>query len=184
MSIAKSTKSTNASAGAVGSEAEGATAAVAERLETAVKAGTELASEGVAQAVSMTKDHVDAAAKASSDAFKGYEEIVEFNKDNFEALVKAGTIVVHGVQALSSHLASLTQESFDDTVAASKSLIGARTLKELVDVSSSLAKANFEKMVSEGTKLSQMSTKLAEEAFAPLNSRVDAAVQRLNRSGP
>jgi phasin family protein len=76
----------------------------------------------------------------------------------------------------------LAQESLEDSVAAGKALVGAKTLKEVIDVSSSLAKSSFDKMVAESSKLSQLSSKLAEEALAPINSRVNAAVQKITKT--
>ena len=67
----------------------------------------------------------------------------------------------------------------DAQVAASKALIGAKSLKEVVDVSSSVAKTNLDLLVVEGSKLTQISTKLAEQAFDPLSTRVSATVERL-----
>jgi phasin family protein len=113
-----------------------------------------------------------------ANAFKGYEEFLEFGKANVEALLKSSSIMVRGVQDLSQSIASMAQESFEESVSTSKALIGAKTLKEMLDLSSSLAKANFDKLLVETGRLSQLSTKLAEDAFAPLNKRVDAAVQK------
>ncbi len=48
----------------------------------------------------------------------------------------------------------------------------------MLDLSSAIAKSNFDKLMSESTKLSQVSTKLAEEAFSPLTARVSAAAEK------
>ncbi len=69
-----------------------------------------------------------------------------------------------------------------DRSAAGKALAEAKTFKEVIDLSSSLARSNLEKLVAEGTRIGQLSTKLAEEALAPINSRVDAAVHRLSKT--
>ena len=152
-----------------------------ETLEKVVKAGAEVAANGVDKALALTKDHVEAAVKAGADAFKGYEDILQFGKENVEAMVKSSSIVARGVQDLSKTFVTLAQESIEESVAAGKALIGAKTLKEVIDLSSSLAKVGFDKLVAEGSRLSQLSTKLAEEAFAPLHGRVDAAVQKLTK---
>jgi len=138
--------------------------------------------ESVDKAVSITKDHVDAAAKAHSAAFQGYEDILSFSKDNIDALVKSSSILARGLQDLSKSIVSLTQAQIDESVAASKALASAKTLKEVIDLSSSLAKTNFDKLVAESTKLQQLTTKLAEEATAPINSRVEAAVARVSKT--
>ena len=149
-----------------------------ESIETVVRASADAATKGVDKAVALTKEQVEAAVKAGAVAFKNYEELLQFGKDNVEAVVQSGSIVVKGVQDLSQSLVVLAQSSMDEQVAAGKALIGAKSLKEVIDLSSSMAKSNFEKLMAEGTKLTQISTKLAEEAFVPLSSRMSAAVEK------
>lgn len=116
------------------------------------------------------------------DAFKGYEDVVQFNKDNFDAMVKTGAIFAKGWQDMSTTVMGLAQESIEDGVAASKALLNAKTLKEIVEVQSGLAKANFDKIVTEGSRLSEVGVKLAEQAIAPINTRVTAAVEKLTKT--
>jgi len=149
-----------------------------ETIETVVRASADAATKGVDKAVAMTKEQVDAAVKAGAVAFKKYEDMLQFGKENVEAVVKSGSIVAKGVQDLSHSLVTLAQASMDEQVAAGKALIGAKSIKEVMDLSSSMAKTNFDKLVAEGNKLTQISTKLAEEAFSPLTVRVTAAVEK------
>jgi phasin family protein len=175
----KSQKNSATPAAEAVKQIEEAAAVQQETIETVVKAGADVASKGVEKAVALSKDHVEAAVKAGDQAFKGYEDILQFNKDNFEALVKSSTIVARGVQDLSKSWMSLAQGSIEETVAAGKALAAVRSLKEAIDLSSSLAKSNFEKLVAESARLGQISTRTAEEAFAPIGNRVEAAMQRL-----
>jgi len=153
-----------------------------ETIESVVKAGADVASKSVDKAVSLTKEQVEAAAKAHDSAVKGYEDILTFSKENVDALVKSSSILARGLQDLSKSIFTLTQAQIDESVAASKALASAKTLKEVVELSSSLAKGNFDKLVAEGTKLQQLTAKLAEEAAAPITSRVEAAVARITKT--
>jgi phasin family protein len=150
-----------------------------ETIETVVRAGADAATKGVDKAVAMTKEQVEAAVKAGQLAFKNYEDMLQFGKENVEAMVKSGSIVAKGVQDLSQSLVVLAQMSIDEQVAVGKAMIGAKSIKEVLDLSSAVAKSNFDKLLSEGSKLSQVSTKLAEEAISPLTARVSAAAEKL-----
>lgn len=183
MSTAKTAKSPAAAPAAdTVKQIEEAVAVHKEAIESVVKAGTDVASQGVDQAVLLTQDHVEAAVKAGAAAFQGYEDILQFSKDNIEALVKSSSIVARGMQDLSKSMVSIAQNAVEDSVATSKALIGARTLKEVIDLSSALVKSNFDKMVSESTRLGNLSRAVAEEALAPINNRVDAAVHKLTKT--
>ncbi len=162
--------------------APGAVTVHAESIETAVKAGADAASKGMEKAATLSKGQVEAAARAGAVAFKNYEELLAFGRENVEAIVASSTVVARGVQDISKSFVLLAQESIDDQVAASKALIGAKTLREVVDLSSQYAKSNFDKLVAEGNKLSQISAKLAEEAMAPLSVRVSATMDRITKT--
>lgn len=148
-------------------------------IETVVKAVAEAASQGYEKAVALTKGQVDAAVKAGATAFKGYEDVAEFNKLALEAFVTSSTVFARGLQEMSKNMASVAQSSIEENIAAGKAIMGAKSLKEAIDLQSGLAKSNFEKLVAESTKFSEISAKLAEEAFAPLNSRLSDAVKKL-----
>jgi phasin family protein len=189
MPAPKTTKTTAASAPIPAPAAKKVEPVVAvnhKAVETVVKASTEAVKETVSSAVQTvektvkaTKGHVDAVVSTSSAAaFKGYEEIVQFGKDNVEALVKSNSIAALGLQDLSRTVATLVQATFEESVAASKTLFGAKSLKEVMDLSSTLAKSNIDKLVTESSKISKASAKLAEEALAPVKSRVEAVVEK------
>ncbi|MBF0372533.1 MAG: phasin family protein [Alphaproteobacteria bacterium] len=161
---------------------EEAVAVTQETIETVVKAGTEAASKGYEQAAAMTKDQVEAAAKMGSAAFKGYEDVVQFNKENVDALLKSGSIMARGVQDVSKTLFGMARGAIDDGMAASKALAGAKSLTDLVNLQSGLMKTGFDKMISEGTKMSELGARVTEEALAPINGRVSAAMQKLRKT--
>lgn len=138
------------------------------------------------EAVSIQRDSIEPPAiqslvKAGPGIFKSYEDLLQFNKETLEALIYSANIFVRGVQDLSHSVVALAQTSLEDSVAAGKALAGAKTFREVVDLSSSLAQSNFDKLVEESQKLGELSSRLAEEAAAPISRRVDAAVQSLTK---
>jgi phasin family protein len=163
----------------VAESAEAETPAESAEVEVAEVAAAPVKS---VPAKSVEKAVAKVAAQPAADVFAGYDEILKFNKDNFDAWVKSGTVVARGVQDLSKSFVVLAQETLEESVAATRALAGARTFQEAVDLSSSLAKSSLDKIVAEGSKITQLSSKLAEEAIAPISVRVDAAVHRFTRT--
>ncbi|MGE5505498.1 MAG: phasin family protein [Actinomycetota bacterium] len=154
-------------------------AAGKETIDTVVKTSAEVANQGYEQAVAMTKEQVEAAVKAQTVAMQSYEDAIALAKDNVDAVVKAGTILTQGLQDLGKSVFGLAQETLEEQVSLSKALFGAKTLRELFDLQSTLVKTNFDKLVSEGTRLSDRSVKLVEEAMAPIHDQVNATVDRM-----
>ena len=177
MTTAKSTKASFTAADSV-KQMEDVVAVQKETIETVVRAGADAATKGVDKAVAMTKEQVEAAVKAGATVFKNYEDLLQFGRENVEAMVKAGSVVAKGVQDLSHQWVALAQASIDEQVAVGKALIGAKSIKEVVDLSSTVAKTSFDKLLAEGSKFTQVSSKMAEEAISPLTNRVSAAVER------
>ncbi len=155
---------------------EDAVAVSKETLDMFVKSGTEAAQKGYEQAVQMTQEHVT---KANSAFIKGYEDIQGFGKQNLDALVTAGTIWAKGAEAISKQVMALTQNSMQSTVGAAKAMLACKTLREVIDLNADFARSNFDALVAEGTKLSEMSFQVANDAIAPIQARVNVAVEKL-----
>ena len=57
----------------------------------------------------------------------------------------------------------------------------AKTLQEFIDLQSGYAKTAFDGYVAQSTKLGEMTSKLAKDAFAPINVQVQAAVEKFGK---
>jgi phasin family protein len=66
-------------------------------------------------------------------------------------------------------------------MAATRRMLGVRSLHEAVDIQTGFTRAGFDRAVAEGTRLSDLSVRMAEDAFAPIGARLDAALDRLVR---
>ena len=147
-------------------------------FEGIVKAQQEQAQKQFEQTMTATKEQVE---KASVRLLKGYEELAEFNKANVDALVTSGTIAAKGAEELSREWVAFAQASFETSVATGKALLTAKTINEVVNLQNAYAKQSFDALVAETTKLQELSVKVTNEAFAPINARVNAAVEKLSK---
>ena len=111
---------------------------------------------------------------------KTTEELVAFNQGNLEAVVKSGQIWFAGVQDLSRQVAATAQASFEQGLANFKALTTVKSLKEAVELQSSLTRSAIEKTLSESSKLTDASIKLTEQTIAPLAARVSLAVEKFS----
>jgi phasin family protein len=188
MTTTATTKAKPTKAAAKAAPAEEATVAeeapVAEAtaaVEQVVKASQEAAAKGYDQAMALTRDQVEAAQKAQAQAVKSTEEALAAAKENLDAVVKAGQLLSSGLQELSKSVFVLTQEAVEESLASTKKLMTAKTLHEAVDLHSAHAKAQLDRMLSEGVRLSESTRKLFEDALAPVQSQVQSAVEKLTK---
>lgn len=89
-------------------------------------------------------------------AVKGFEQFNALGKDNMEAVVAFSTTYAKGIEAINAELAAFAKKSLEDSVTATKALMGAKTVKELVDLQSDFAKTSFDEMMSKSSKLGEM----------------------------
>lgn len=149
-----------------------------ETIEAAVKAGTEAMGKGYEQAYTVTKEQFE---KANSLAFKSYDEFSDFGKENFEAVVASSNILAKGAEVIGKEVAAFAQASVETNMATAKKLFTAKNVQELMDLQGTWAKASLDSFLSETSKLQDLSMKIASESTAPINARVNAAVERMSK---
>ncbi len=152
-----------------------------EAVETIVKINTDVAKKGAEKVVAMGEEQFAAATKASADAYKGYEDVIAFSKSNIEAFVKSNEIFSNGFKEINSSIMQLAQANLEETVAVAQKLMGCKSVNEIVEIQSTVAKIQYEKVVAESRKISQQTVKLAESASKPIAERVTVAVETLSK---
>src|SRR3546814_845181 len=135
-----------------------------ETIEAAVAAGKQTVEEvmrtstrNYEQAVSTTKEQVE---KASAAMLRGYDDLATFNKQNVDAFVQAGNIWAKGAEELGKAYFSFAQASAEKNAEAAKSLLAAKSLKDVVDVQADYARTSFDTLVAEGTRINEMTIKI------------------------
>ena len=130
-----------------------------------------------------TSNQVPAEVTATMEkAMKTAEDFVSFGQGNVDAFVKAGQIWAAGVQDMGKRFAATAQAQMDQTVATMKAMAGVKSLKEAMELQSTLARASMEQAVAETGKLTETSMKLTEQAMAPITARVTLAMETFGRA--
>lgn len=108
---------------------------------------------------------------------KSPEEVISFNQANVEAFVKSGQIFATGLQDLSKLFAANAQAAMDETMSTLRAMATVKSMKEAIDLQATLARSTVEKAVAQTGHVAETSFKLAEQAMAPIASRVTVAVE-------
>jgi phasin family protein len=157
-------------------KAEDAAAQSRSSAEDQVRFGNGAAQRGFEQAAMLTREQFD---RASKTLFRNYEEFSELSKENIDAFVKSGTIVAKGFEEAGKAWIDFTRRSFETSVETAKAVMGAKDLREVVDVQSDFARTSFDSLVNEGSKLSELGVKVANEALEPIQSRINVTVEKI-----
>lgn len=106
------------------------------------------------------------------------EETAKLVKEGQEAIVESGRIYAKHMEGIAQFLTELAQESAEKNTEAFKCLWGCKTLQDLTEAQTKLAQENFDDFMASATKLSELSVKLATEAFEPLNDQFSKTLSK------
>ena len=108
------------------------------------------------------------------------EELADLARANVEAVVEAGRVATEGARSLSQDVVAKQRNSFEQAADAIRSLAEAKSPTEYLQLQSDFARASFDRMVAESSKLTESMVKLAGETFQPLSNRASANAERFN----
>ncbi|MBU4434573.1 MAG: TIGR01841 family phasin [Alphaproteobacteria bacterium] len=132
------------------------------------------------------KKTVEQFSTASNQAFKdGVEKsltaLAEANthsKKNLEAMVASVTAATKGAEALGAEAFAYSKKAAEDQVAAAKSLAGAKSIQEAMELQTTWAKSALEAYIAQMSKASEIVSASLKDSMKPLNERVSAAVEK------
>ena len=113
---------------------------------------------------------------------KTAKDMAAFGQGNLEAFVTSGQIWAAGVQDLGKTLVVSAKEQMDDAVAAVNSFAAAKSFNDLLDLQAAFARSSLDKAITETSKLTDASTRLATDVLAPLTARVTLAAETFGRT--
>ncbi len=130
-----------------------------EEIETAVKNGAEVFKN--------TFDKV----------VKSYDQFLTYGKETAEACSKSATAAGKGAETFHNELYGFSKKSIEDSIAATKALMGAKSVHEALELQSDFAKSVFEEYVGQITKFGEIFASSAKDSLEPLQGRVQAWVE-------
>jgi phasin family protein len=133
------------------------------------------------------KSTVEQFTAASNTAFKdGVEKtLAAFNeanvhsKKNLEAVVASVTAAAKGAESVGAQAVAFSKKTFDDQVAGARSLASAKSVQEVVELQTSLARTFLESYIAEVGKLTESVSASVKDSIKPLNERVTDVVEKL-----
>ena len=129
-----------------------------ETIETAMKNGSEVLKSGFEKAA------------------KNYDHFLSYGRDTVEAYMKAANAAGKGVETIQTEFYSFSKQSVEDSIAATKAVMGSKSIHEAFELQTDFAKSAFDSYVGQMTKLSEIMLSAAKDTFEPLQSRVQAWV--------
>lgn len=132
------------------------------------------------------KTTVERMSLAGNQAFKdsvektlgALSEVNTLSKGNVEAVVESLTAATKGAETVGAQTMAFAKKNWDEYVTAGKTLSGAKSIQEVIELQSKFAKSSMEAYVSEMNLLTETLSSSFKDTFKPINARVTAAVEK------
>ena len=108
------------------------------------------------------------------------ENLTEIAKANVEAMAEAGRIAAAGAKTIGQDVIASSRSGLGQASEAVKTLADAKSPTEFFQLQSDLVRSQFDRFVSESSKLTEQVVKLAGEAIQPISNRASASAERIN----
>ena len=108
------------------------------------------------------------------DFDKAGKDFQKVSKDNYDTVLRSYGDAQRGFQEIGTHFTAYSKQAFAEATSTFEKLAGAKSLEHAVEIQSQYAKKAYESWVAEVTKIGEMYTSVARDAYKP----VEKAVQK------
>jgi hypothetical protein len=99
-----------------------------------------------------------------------FESVQHIGKEQFEAVSAAAAAVTKGWQSIAAETTDYSKKSFEKSRLLAEKLIAVKKIDEAFQIQSEFAKSAYEDFIAEATKIGELYTSMAKEAFKPMES--------------
>ncbi|BDV34444.1 MULTISPECIES: phasin family protein [Methylocystis] len=99
-----------------------------------------------------------------------FESVQQLGKEHFEAVSAAAAAVTKGWQNIAAETTDYSKKSFEKSRLLAEKLVTVKKIDEAFALQSDYAKSAYEDFVAEATKLGELYTAIAKEAFKPIET--------------
>jgi hypothetical protein len=101
---------------------------------------------------------------------KNFEDLQLVGKENMDSAMKSWGALSKGTQAIATEVADYSKKAFEDGTAALEKMFGVKSFDKAIEVQTEYAKSAYEGFVAEATKLGELYSDLAKEAYKPFET--------------
>lgn len=132
---------------------------------------TDTATETIKATTEQVKGKID-------QALKAFEDAGSVSKDTYEAFVSSFNITAKGLEGVTAESSAYAKKSLEDLVAVSKAVVGAKSLREVVDLQNDYTKAAFDAFLAYTNKIGEMTVQFTQEAVEPVSAQLGTVFKK------
>jgi hypothetical protein len=110
--------------------------------------------------------------KMNEDFQKTAEEFQKAGKNNYEAMVRSYGELNKGFQAIAARWVEFSKRSFEDASRTWEQLLGTKSVEHAMEIQTNYAKRAYENWMSELSKIGELYSSTARDAYKPVEKAV------------
>lgn len=126
---------------------------------------------------------MDSMNKAAQNFAQACEEASALAREQMDATVRSATTAWEGCNEINQNLNGLVQESMARALSAGKTMMGARTLREVMDLQADFMRECFDSWVAGTGKISEISARVTKDAMEPIANQANNAISKFAQKG-
>lgn len=99
-----------------------------------------------------------------------FDSVQKLGKEQFEAVSAAATAVTKGWQSIAAETTDYSKKSFEKSRVLAEKLVGVKKIDEAIALQSDYAKSAYEDFLAGATKIGELYSAMAKEAFKPVET--------------
>ena len=123
----------------------------------------------------------DTIEKTTQGMMQMVEEVNSFTRNSMDAALRSLTAMTKGWDETARSTGGLMQESMARAVSAGKTIMGAKSMREMMDLHTELMKDYFDCWMTGTGKLSEISARTTKEAIEPVAQQASSVVTKMTQ---
>lgn len=178
----KAAKQTFANAEAAKNSAENVVRIGSTAMKEFLASSADEAAKAQEKMFSFGREGAENLAKSADAVTKMLAESVAMSRDNIETCIECGNMTASLAKDLSAEMFESANQAFADSVELSKDVFACRTINDMFELQSRVARSAIDNFFNQSMKLSGLFFEYSTEALEPLNERVAQASEQFSKS--
>lgn len=119
--------------------------------------------------------------KMTSNLVQAASDMNTMLRDTVNATLQSVSIMTKGCSELCDSLSTLVQKQIEQSVKITQSLSSTTNVNDLVNTQNNMLKSSFDSIMSDMNNISQLSTRIAQQAAEPVTKQVNATISKISK---
>lgn len=104
-----------------------------------------------------------------------FEDLNKSGKEMMDNSLKSYAAMTKGMQTIATEATDYSKKSYEQGAAAFEKLAGSKSMEKAIEVQTEYAKSAYEAFVAQATKMGELYTSIAKDAYKPFEGAVAKA---------